>query len=57
MPTEENYIKKIGRILYIDPNDVFGDVDGVPMTPDYSDMCISFRLECQIIPRYKQNIN
>ena len=56
MPTEENYIKKIGRILYIDPNDVFGDVDGVPMTPDYSDMCISFRLECQIIPRYKQNI-
>ena len=47
-------VGKKGRILYVEPNDVFGDVNGVPLTPDYSDMCISFNLIVEIVSRYKQ---
>ena len=43
------------RILYVDPNDIYGKVNGVSMTPDYSDFCISFDLECEIVARYKTN--
>ena len=43
------------RILYVDPNDIFGKINGVPVTPDYSDFCISFNLECEIVARYKTN--
>lgn len=34
------------RILYVEPNDIFGkpNPDGMPLTPDYSDMCISVQL-------------
>ena len=47
-------VGKKGRILYVEPNDVFGDVNGVPLTPDYSDMCISFNLIVEVVSRYKQ---
>ena len=57
MSKHQDYIKKIGRVLYADPNDAFGSINGVPMTPDYTDMCISFKLECRIMPRFKQNIS
>lgn len=46
-----------GRVLYVEPNDVFEKVDGVPMTPDYSDMCISFDLTVEIVRRFKDNTN
>ena len=41
------------RILYVDPNDIYGKINGVPITPDYSDFCIAFDLQCEIIGRYK----
>ena len=41
------------RILYVDPNDIYGKVNGVPITPDYSDFCIAFDLQCEIVARYK----
>ena len=56
MPKHQDYIKKIGRVLYVDPNEAFGSINGVPMTPDYSDFCISFKLECRIVPRFKHNV-
>ena len=55
MSKNENYVRKLGRVLYVDPNDVNGTINGVPMTPDYSDLCISFKLECRVTPRFKQN--
>ena len=43
-----NVVKKIGsRIFYVDPNDVNGKKgknSDIPITPDYTDMCISFDL-------------
>jgi len=35
----ENTVKN-NRIVYIDPNDVHGHINGVPMTPDYTDYSI-----------------
>ena len=56
MSKDQNYIKKIGRVLYADPNEAFGSINGVPMTPDYSDLSISFKLECRILSRFKNNV-
>ena len=53
--TSTNILIPNSRILYVDPNDIFGHVNGVPITPDYSDFCISFNLECEIVARYKTN--
>lgn len=44
-----------GRILYVEPNNVFGKIDNVPLTPDYSDLCISFNLIVEVVSRFKQN--
>lgn len=40
-----------GRITYIEPNDVYGNVNGVPVTPEYSDFCISFILTAEVVQR------
>ena len=37
-----------GRILYVEPNSVFGKIGNVPLTPDYSDLCISFNLIVEV---------
>lgn len=44
-----------GRILYVEPNSVFGKINNVPLTPDYSDLCISFNLMVEVVSRFKQN--
>lgn len=44
-----------GRILYVEPNSVFGKIGNVPLTPDYSDLCISFNLIVEVVSRFKQN--
>ena len=44
-----------GRILYVEPNSVFGKINNVPLTPDYSDLCISFNLLVEVVSRFKQN--
>ena len=41
------------RIIYLEPNDAMDDINGVPMTPDYSDLCIAFNLIVEVVPRFK----
>lgn len=48
-------VYNVGRILYVEPNDVFGKINGEPMTPDYADYCIGFNLVCEVVSRYKRN--
>lgn len=33
-------IESNNRILYVEPNDIYGQVSNQPMTPDYTDYCI-----------------
>ena len=54
MSTAKARVTQKGRILYVEPNTVFGDVNGVPVTPDYSDLCISFNLIVEVMSRFKQ---
>ena len=41
------------RIIYLEPNDAMDDINGVPMTPDYPDLCIAFNLIVEVVPRFK----
>ena len=41
------------RIIYIEPNDGLDYINDVPVTPDYSDLCIAFNLIVEIVPRFK----
>ena len=50
---EENSVSS--RIIYVDPNDSMGNINGIPLTPDYSDLCIAFNLIVEIVPRFKSN--
>lgn len=51
------------RILYVEPNDIYGYVKergnenetGIAMTPDYSDYCISFNLIAEVVSRQKES--
>lgn len=52
---ECNIVQKNKRILYVEPNDLYGYVDGVPVTPDYSDYCISVNLIAEVVSRFKQS--
>ena len=52
---ECDIVQKNKRILYVEPNDIYGRVDGVPMTPDYSDYCISVNLIAEVVSRFKQS--
>ena len=56
MAKNNSTIEHIGsRIIYIEPNDVAGNVNGVPVTPDYTDFCISFDLIVEVVSRTKAN--
>jgi hypothetical protein len=55
MATNTDIVKQNGRILYVEPNDLYGYVNGVPMTPDYSDYCISVNLIAEVVSRFKQS--
>lgn len=35
-----NNVENENRIVYVDPNNIRGEVQGVPLTPDYTDFCI-----------------
>ena len=39
------------RILYVEPNDVYEKINGIPITPDYTDLCVSFNLTVETVPR------
>ena len=45
--------KQQNRICYVEPNDVFGNIDGQPITPPYEDFCISFDLIVKTFSRFK----
>ena len=49
-------VQTFGRVLYVEPNDVSGAINGVPLTPDYTDMCISFNLVCEVKSRIQNDI-
>ena len=49
-------VKRNARILYVEPNDVYGTVNGIPVTPPYEDFCISFNLIVEVTSRYKPNV-
>ena len=53
--SEKNIVHQKDRIFYVEPNDIYGSVDGVPLTPDYSDYCISVNLIAEIVTRYRQS--
>lgn len=46
---------QIGRIVYIEPNDFEGRINGVPVTPDYTDYCIFFDLIVEVSSRLRTN--
>lgn len=50
-------VKNNGRILYYEPNDSVGYIDGVPVTPEYSDLCISFSLTVEVVNRFRRSGN
>lgn len=41
------------RIIYVEPNDINGDINGAPVTPDYSDYCIWCNLVVEKTSRIK----
>ena len=41
------------RIRYVEPNDIYGDINGVPITPDYTDYCIWCNLIVEKFSRIK----
>ena len=53
---EETKAKKVAnRIAYVEPNDIYGSVNGVPLTPNYEDYCIGFNLIAEIVSRFNTN--
>ena len=53
---EETKAKKIAnRIAYVEPNDIYGSINGIPLTPNYEDYCIGFNLIAEIVKRYNKN--
>ncbi len=43
------------RIVYVDPNDIYGYVNGVALTPDYTDYCIWCNLIVEKYSRIKND--
>lgn len=43
------------RVCYVEPNDIHGDYNGIPLTPDYSDFSIAFNLVVEKVSRYNRN--
>lgn len=41
------------RIRYVEPNDIYGEINGVPTTPDYTDYCIWCNLVVEKYSRIK----
>lgn len=43
------------RIKYVDPNDIHGNINGAPVTPDYTDFCIWCNLIVETTSRLKNH--
>ena len=48
-------VQSKNRVLYVEPNDIYGHINGVPLTPDYTDYCISVNLIAEVVSRFKQS--
>ena len=44
------------RIIYVDPNDIYGNINNVPLTPDYTDYCIWCNLVVEKSSRIKTGV-
>ena len=44
-----------GRVVFLEPNDIYGKVDGRTITPDYTDFCIGFKLMAELVGRNSVN--
>lgn len=53
MAKQEETVKQLGRILYVEPNDFSGDINGNPVTPDYTDYTIYCNLLVERTSRLK----
>lgn len=61
----DNKVEKINRIIYVEPNDVYnyqqidkyGNVENIPMTVPYEDLCVSFNLLVDVFPRFKSKVS
>lgn len=53
---DNSVVKQFNRVVYIEPNDIYGSVNGVPLSPDYEDYCISFNLIVENVSRYNPKI-
>lgn len=52
----ENKAKQVAsRVAYVEPNDIYGSINGVPLAPNYEDYCIGVNLYADIVPRYTNN--
>lgn len=47
--------ERINRICYVEPNDVFDSIDGIPVTPPYEDFSIAFDLIVKVASRFRSN--
>lgn len=45
------------RVFCVDPNDSHGVVNGMPLTPDYTDYCIWCNLIVEKVSRFKNQVN
>lgn len=52
---DNSIVHSTNRVLYVEPNDIYGHIDGSPLTPDYTDYCISMNLIAEVVSRYKQS--
>lgn len=48
--------EKDTRLKFINPNNVHGDINGIPMTPDYTDFCIYADLSVEIVNRLSTGV-
>ena len=52
----ENKAKQVAsRVAYVEPNNIYGSVNGVPLAPNYEDYCIGINLIADVVPRYNNN--
>ena len=54
-PKKTKAVPTESRIIYVEPNDAAGHINGVPITPDYTDFCISFDLIVDVVSRVRNN--
>lgn len=55
MAQEKKAKQVASRVAYVEPNDIYGSVNGVPLTPNYEDLCIAFNLIVEKVDRFNSN--